>query len=78
LSEAPSGGELKLRIESELDEVRTNNLAPAITRRSALIEAATQQASIQPEIWRRVAAAGLIAALVCIATAVVAGHFRSR
>lgn len=62
-----------VRLESELDEVKANNSSSAVTRKTALIERATPNASIHPEVWRRVAAAGLLAALISIAVAALVG-----
>jgi hypothetical protein len=70
---AAANRELVIRLESELDEVRANNSSLAVTRKTALIERATPTGSIQPEVSRRVAAAALLAALISIAIAALAG-----
>jgi hypothetical protein len=74
---AAANRDLVIRLESELDEVKANNSSLAVTRKTALIERATPAGTIQPEVSRRVAAAGLLAALISIAIAALAGHFRN-
>ena len=61
--------DLVIKLESDLDEVKANNGSPAATRKTALIEPATPGATVQPEVWRRVAAAAFLAAIIGIAAA---------
>ena len=70
---AAANRELVIRLESELDEVKANNSSLAVTRKTALIERATPTGAIQPEVSRRVAAAGLLAAIISIAIAALVG-----
>lgn len=69
--------DLSLKIESELSEVKANNsLAnPNVTEKTRLIEEVESDGAIKPEIWRKVAAVALLAALVCIAAAALTAHF---
>jgi len=76
LKEADANRDLAIKLETQLDEVKANNSPPA-TRKTSLVEPAAPSGSSQPEVWRRVAGAALIAALVSIAVAAVVGHFKS-
>ena len=78
LAEAQSTGarDLAIKLESELDEVKSNNLSPISTRKTALIEPATPGAGVQPEIWRRVGVAAFLAGILGIAVALLIGHFK--
>jgi LPS O-antigen subunit length determinant protein (WzzB/FepE family) len=66
-----------LRTESELNEVRaSNSLAnPNVTERTRLVEEIEPERDVRPEVWRKVAAAAMIAAVVSVAAAVLIGHF---
>jgi hypothetical protein len=77
---AAQGGashDLLLKVEGELNEVKANNSVPNVnvTEKTRLIGEVEPEASIKPPVWRDVAAAALIAAVVCIAAAVLFGHF---
>lgn len=76
---ATQGGsrDLLLKVEGELNEVKSNNSAPNVnvTEKTRLIAEVEPEAPIRPSVWRDVAAAGLIASVVCVAAAVLAGHF---
>lgn len=67
--------ELLLKVEGELSEIRANNSASNVTEKTRLLTGVEPEASIKPGVWRDVAAAALIAAIVCIAAAVLFGHF---
>ncbi|HEX8090287.1 MAG TPA: hypothetical protein VF762_15620 [Blastocatellia bacterium] len=69
--------DLLLKVEGELNEVKSNNSASSVnvTEKTRLIAEVEPEASIRPPVWRDVAAAVLIAAVVCVAAAVLAGHF---
>jgi uncharacterized protein involved in exopolysaccharide biosynthesis len=71
--------DLLFKVENELNEVKANNTVPSanITEKTHLIEEVEADGTIKPEIWRRTAAAGLIAAVACIAVAALIGHFKS-
>lgn len=76
---ATQGGprELLLKVEGELNEVKSNNSAPNVnvTEKTRLIAEVEPEAAARPPVWRNVAAAGLIAAAACTAAAALAGHF---
>jgi capsular polysaccharide biosynthesis protein len=69
--------ELLLKVESELSEVKaSNSLAnPNITEKTHLQEEVEPEGAIRPEVWRKVAAAALIAVVVGLAAAILIGHF---
>jgi hypothetical protein len=76
IAEAQSSGgtrDLVIKLESELDEVKANNGSPAATRKTTLIEPAAPGAVVQPEIWRRVGVAALLAGILGIAAALLVG-----
>jgi hypothetical protein len=72
-----SSRDLLLKVEGQLEEVKANNSAPNVnvTEKTRLIAGVEPEASIRPTVWRGVAAAGLIAAIVCVAATILAGHF---
>ena len=73
--------DLVLKVESELSEVKaSNSLAnPNVTEKTRLIEEVEADGVVRPEIWRKVSAVALIAAVLCIAAAALTAHFtRSR
>lgn len=69
--------ELLLKVEDELNETRANNSASNVnvTQKTHLAAEVVPEASAKPALWRNVAAAGLIAAVSCIAAAALVGHF---
>ena len=71
--------DLLFKVENELNEVKANNAVPSanITEKTHLIEDVEADGAVRPEIWRQTAAAGLIAAVACIAAAALFGHFKS-
>jgi hypothetical protein len=76
---AQGGGarDLLLKVEGELNEVKANNSASDvnITEKTHIIVPVESETSSKPVVWRDVAAAGLIAAVACIAAAILVGHF---
>jgi hypothetical protein len=69
--------DLLLKVEGELNEVKANNSAPSVnvTEKTRLIGEAEPEGSVKPSVWRDVAAAGLVAAVACVAAALLFGHF---
>jgi hypothetical protein len=76
-SQGGASRDLLLKVEGELNDVKANNSAPNVnvTEKTHLIAAVEPESSTGPSVWRGVAAAGLIAAVACLAAAVLAGHF---
>ncbi len=68
--------ELAVRLESELDEIKSNNTSPTVTEKTHLIGPVARGNVVRPSIWRSVAVAALLAALAGLAAALVFGHFR--
>jgi hypothetical protein len=70
--------ELLFKVENELNEVKANNTVPSanVTEKTHLIEDVEADGIVQPEIWRKTAAAALLAAVACIAAAALVGHFK--
>jgi AraC-like DNA-binding protein len=75
-AQGASSRDLLLKMEGELDEVRANNsLAnPNVTERTRLVEEIEPERDARPEVWRKVAAAAMVAGVACIAAAVLFGH----
>ena len=76
-AQGASSRDLMLKIESELNDVKANNsLAnPNVTEKTHLVEEVEPEGAVRPEVWRKVAAAALIAAIAAIAAAALVGHF---
>ncbi|MEW6210512.1 MAG: Wzz/FepE/Etk N-terminal domain-containing protein [Acidobacteriota bacterium] len=72
-----AAGELALKLESELDQVRANNASPVMTERTHLLDAVAQGETIRPSPWRRAAGYALIAAMAAIAAAILFDLFKS-
>ena len=68
--------ELAVRLESELDEIKSNNTSPTVTEKTHLLGPVVKSGVVRPSIWRGVAIATLLAALAGLAAAIVFGHFR--
>jgi hypothetical protein len=73
-----TAAETLLKLEDELHDVRTNNsLAdPNVTEKTHLVEDVVPDATISPDIRRNTGAAALIAAVLLIAAAALASHFK--
>lgn len=71
--------ELLLKVENELHEVKANNAVPNanVTEKTRLIEEVEADGTVKPEVWRKTAAAALLACVACIAAAALVGHFTS-
>jgi hypothetical protein len=69
--------DLLLKVEGELNEVKANNsLSNAnVTEKTHLAVDVVPEGAARPAVWRNVAAAGLIAAVACVAAAALYGHF---
>ena len=68
--------ELVVRLEGELDEIKSSNMSPTVTEKTHLLGPIVKGAVVRPSIWRGVAVAALLAALAGLAAALVFGHFR--
>ena len=76
-SQSSANREFVVSVERELDEIKANNSVATISKKSALLEPPSLTGTVPPEVWRRVAAAGLIAAFISIISAVLIGRARS-
>jgi hypothetical protein len=76
-AQAGAQRDLLLKVEGELNEVRANNSVSNVnvTEKTRLAVDIAPEASARPPVWRNVAAAALVAAVVCVAAAAMAGHF---
>lgn len=70
-------GELVLKLESELDQVRASNASPTMTEKTHLIDSVAQGEAISPSPWRRAAGYSLFAAFASIALAILFDLFKS-
>jgi hypothetical protein len=67
-----------IKLEAELEEVKTNNTSPIATAKTHLVGKIVPGNAIKPPIWRNAASWGLVAALVGLIGALMIGHARSR
>ncbi|HLG15343.1 MAG TPA: hypothetical protein VJH03_12690 [Blastocatellia bacterium] len=65
------------KLESELDEVKANNVSPTLTQKTHLVGPIVADTAQPPSYWRSTATAALIAAIAGLALAVLLGHFRA-
>ncbi|MEN3334035.1 MAG: hypothetical protein V7641_3400 [Blastocatellia bacterium] len=67
-----------IKLEAELEEVKTNNTSPIATSRTHLVDKIVPGKAIKPPIWRSAASWGLIAGLAGLVVALMIGHAKSR
>lgn len=72
-----AAGELALKLESELDQVRASNSSPTMTEKTHIIDSVAQGEVIRPSPWRRAAGYSLIAAFASIVVAILFDLFKS-
>ncbi|HEY7543307.1 MAG TPA: hypothetical protein VID27_00405, partial [Blastocatellia bacterium] len=70
-------GELAIKLESELDQVRASNTSPVMTEKTHLIDPVARGEVIRPSPWRRAAGYSLIAAFAAVALAILYDLFKS-
>ncbi len=71
---SPSSSEsrdLRLKLESELDEIKVQNTSPTLTEKSHLASPVVQASTIRPSVWRGVATTAIVAALATVAAAIL-------
>src|SRR2546430_2184519 len=73
-----SSRDTAIKLESELEEVRTNNTSPIATSKTHLVDKIVPGKAIKPPIWRSAASWGLVAALAGLIVALMIGHARGR
>lgn len=78
LQSSPTTRDTSLKIESELEEVKTNNTSPLLTAKTHLVERIVAGGGSKPPIWRSAASWGLAAALAGVVLALIIGHLKSR
>lgn len=76
IGSSPADREFASKLESELYDVKANNSSPVSTAKTHLVEKITASRAARPGIWRGVATAGLIAAVVGVVVASLVGYFR--
>ncbi len=72
-----ASGELALKLESELDEVRASNASPTLTEKTHILDSVAQGEVIRPSPWRRAAGYALIAAFASMGLAILFDIFKS-
>lgn len=77
-SQSSASRDAAIKLESELEEVKTNNTSPIATAKTHLVGKIVAGGGVKPPIWRSAASWGLVAALAGIVIAVIIGHTRSR
>jgi hypothetical protein len=73
-----SSRDTAIKLESELEEVKTNNTSPIATSKTHLVDKVVPGKAIKPPIWRSAASWGLVAALAGLIVALMIGHAKSR
>jgi hypothetical protein len=76
LGSPPSDREMALKLETELDDVKTSNSSPTTTDKTHLIEKLVPGPASRPDVGRGAATAGLIAAIAGIALACLMGYYK--
>jgi ElaB/YqjD/DUF883 family membrane-anchored ribosome-binding protein len=77
LQSSPALRDLLVKLQSELDEVRSNNHSPTVTEKTHLIEQIVEGATTSPAPWRSIATAALLGALLSTLVAILFDHFKS-
>lgn len=67
-----------IKLESELEEVKTNNASPLVTAKTHLVDKIVAGGGARPPIWRNAASWGLAAALVGLVIALLIGHTKGQ
>jgi hypothetical protein len=73
-----SSRDTAIKLESELEEVKTNNTSPIATSKTHLVDKIVPGKAIKPPIWRSAASWGLVAGLAGLIVALMIGHAKSR
>src|SRR5689334_22520965 len=68
---SPAARDAAIKLESELEEVKTNNTSPIVTAKTQLIGKIVAGAATRPPIWRSAASWGLLAAFIGLIGALV-------
>ena len=68
--------DIGIKVESELEEVKTNNTSPIATSKTHLVGKIVANGASKPPIWRNAASWGLLAGLAGVVIALVIGHTR--
>lgn len=76
LGSSPSDREFASKLEAELEEVKANNTSPVATSKTRLIEKIVSSRAPKQSVWRGVATAGLLAAIVGVVVASLVGYLR--
>lgn len=76
LSSSASDRELEMKVRTELEEVKANNVSPTSTEKTQLVEKVVPGRTERPDVWRGVATAGLIAAIAGVVVACLVGYFK--
>lgn len=77
IASSPADRAFAVKLESDLEEVKANNTSPASTEKTQLVERVVPGRVERPEIWRGMAAAGLIAAIVGVVMSCMLGYFKT-
>ena len=75
---SPASRDLAIKLESELEEVKTNNASPIMTSKTHLVGKIVAGNSEKPPIWRGAASWGLAGALVGLLGALLLAQVRRR
>ena len=73
-----AASDVALKLETELQEVKTNNTSPLVTAKTHLVDKIVAGGANKPPIWRNAASWGLAAALAGLVLALMLGHTKGR
>lgn len=76
LLSSPASRDTAIKLESELEEVKTNNVSPMATAKSHVVGKVVPGNAIKPPVWRSAASWGLVAGLIGVAAALIVGHMK--
>lgn len=84
LASSPGGRELAIKLQADLDEVKSSNSSPTVTEKTRLVEPIAPGTATAPTVWRGVAISAMLALLATLAAAMLlelftkTGAIRSR
>ena len=79
IKQAPSSSrDTAIKLEAELEEVKTNNMSPLVTAKTHLVDKIVAGNASKPTIWRSAASWGLLATLAGLLGALIIGHAKGR
>jgi hypothetical protein len=63
--------ELAIKLQTELDDVKSNNLSPTVTEKTHIVEQVVADGTSRPTVWRSVAVSAFLALVATLAAAIL-------